>query len=185
LAAAVAGDHEAVGLVYERLSPVLAAVGRGYRLGTGDVSDVVQATWERFWISRGSIRDPAALPAWLITTCRREALKLIRQRRRVMPVDDQTLVGLIGKPGNAEPSSSDPADQVTHAETAASLTAAIGRLPVHQRRVMLALQATDGPLTYQQISAELAIPIGSIGPTRQRAVQGLRRELALAGQEAA
>ena len=52
---------------------------------------------------------------------------------------------------------------------------AIQSLPPHQR-VLLQVLSGDPPPDYQQISAALRIPIGSIGPTRGRALEAMRRD---------
>jgi DNA-directed RNA polymerase specialized sigma24 family protein len=38
----------------------------------------------------------------------------------------------------------------------------------------------DPPVPYTEISARLGIPVGSIGPTRQRCIDKLRRDPAIA-----
>ena len=47
------------------------------------------------------------------------------------------------------------------------------------RRDLLLLLLADPPLQYSEISARLGIPVGSIGPTRARALDQLRRNPAL------
>jgi hypothetical protein len=39
---------------------------------------------------------------------------------------------------------------------------------------------TDPPVPYAEISARLGIPVGSIGPTRRRCLDRLRRDPAIA-----
>ena len=50
------------------------------------------------------------------------------------------------------------------------------RLPGRDQTLLRLLMADPRP-SYQVISAVLAMPIGSIGPTRARALERLRREL--------
>ena len=50
---------------------------------------------------------------------------------------------------------------------------AILRLPAHERR-LVALLLREPDLTYQEVSAMLSIPKGSIGPTRGRCIARLR-----------
>jgi hypothetical protein len=45
---------------------------------------------------------------------------------------------------------------------------------------LIALLAADPPVPYAQISARLGIPIGSIGPTRRRCLDRMRRHPAIA-----
>ena len=48
-----------------------------------------------------------------------------------------------------------------------------------QRRELLELLMADPPISYDQISATLGIPKGSIGPTRARALEQLRHTRAI------
>jgi DNA-directed RNA polymerase specialized sigma24 family protein len=45
---------------------------------------------------------------------------------------------------------------------------------------LIALLTEDPPLSYAEISARLGIPVGSIGPTRRRCLDKLRRDPAIA-----
>jgi DNA-directed RNA polymerase specialized sigma24 family protein len=62
------------------------------------------------------------------------------------------------------------------AERDAELWEAFERLRPSDQK-LLRLLMDDTKVSYRQISAELGIPIGSIGPTRARALQRLRDEL--------
>jgi DNA-directed RNA polymerase specialized sigma24 family protein len=53
------------------------------------------------------------------------------------------------------------------------LRGGLRELPVLHRQ-LIELMVIDPPLSYQEISARLAIPVGSIGPTRKRALAKLR-----------
>ena len=73
--------------LFERFLPVIRAVARGYQLGDSDIEDVGQTVWVQLLEHVDRIREPRALPGWLITTTRRESLRLIRQQRRTVLVD--------------------------------------------------------------------------------------------------
>ena len=65
------------------------------------------------------------------------------------------------------------------AERNAALREAFVRLPPGCQR-LIAMLIQDPPVPYAKISAELGIPVGSIGPTRRRCLEKLRRDLAVA-----
>ena len=65
------------------------------------------------------------------------------------------------------------------AERNAALQEAVSRLPACYQR-LLALLIADPPVPYTEISARLGIPIGSIGPSRRRCLEKLRRDPAIA-----
>ena len=60
-----------------------------------------------------------------------------------------------------------------------ALWAAVDGLPA-RRRALMVLLAREPALSYEQIAAALGIPVGSIGPTRARCVEALRRDARLA-----
>jgi DNA-directed RNA polymerase specialized sigma24 family protein len=64
-------------------------------------------------------------------------------------------------------------------ERHAALREAFLDLPPSDQR-LIALLIEDPPVPYAQISARLGIPIGSIGPTRSRCLDKLRRHPAIA-----
>jgi DNA-directed RNA polymerase specialized sigma24 family protein len=75
---------------------------------------------------------------------------------------------------------SDTAEQeLLAAERHAALRAAFATLPRSDQR-LIALLLEDPPVSYAEISVRLDIPIGSIGPTRRRCLDKLRRYPAVA-----
>jgi hypothetical protein len=65
------------------------------------------------------------------------------------------------------------------AERNAALREALADLPLGSRRLITLLIA-DPPWSYAEISVALGIPIGSIGPSRRRCLEKLRRHPAIA-----
>jgi DNA-directed RNA polymerase specialized sigma24 family protein len=65
------------------------------------------------------------------------------------------------------------------AERQAALREAFRDLPPSGQRLILML-IQDPPVSYAGISARLGIPVGSIGPTRSRCLDKLRRHPAIA-----
>ena len=64
------------------------------------------------------------------------------------------------------------------AERHAALREAFGQLPPGCQQ-LLALLTADPPVSYAEISVRLGIPVGSIGPTRRRCLDKLRRHPAI------
>jgi RNA polymerase sigma factor (sigma-70 family) len=120
----------------------------------------------------GSIHNPAALGAWLETTARRESLRAIGRNARERPSEDDLLVN--------EPVEPVAEQRVVASERRAAVSSALQRLPRHQRELLTLLVSDPSPL-YDDISRSLQMPIGSIGPTRARAIARLRRDRELAG----
>jgi RNA polymerase sigma factor (sigma-70 family) len=167
-ACAQSGSDEAWAVLVERFHPIVRSVARSYRLGETDVEDVVQGVWMLLLEHADRIRDPRALPGWLITTTRRESLRLIRNRRRTVLVDP--LVSMNDDEALTERGID--AD-LLRVEEARVLRESLAELPPPQRE-LLRLLSDEPTLTYREISAVLTMPVGSIGPTRARGLARLR-----------
>ena len=159
----------------ERYSSMLPNVTRGYRLNDADVDveDVVQAVWLRCFQHLSQLRDARALPGWLKTTAQHEALRLSPSRARSMSVDPVDLERMLDGTGIADCSA-----DLLRAEAGQAVRDGLAELPVESRRLLLLLHADVQP-SYREISRELGIPAGSIGPTRARSLAKLWRTVAL------
>lgn len=166
-----AGVPEAWREVCERYGPVLRWVAARHRLAGPDGEDVVQTTWLRLWENLGRLRNPDALPGWLVTTCRRESLRTVRMRARQVPQDPGDEVFSIAAAGP----DADPHDQVERRLATDALYAALGDLPARQRTLLLTMLDRDGA-SYAETSRLLRMPVGSVGPTRLRALARLRED---------
>lgn len=165
---AQAGDVEAWSELVRRFEGLLRAVVGRYRLSSADAADVVQTTWLRLAENLNRLHDPSRVGPWLATTARRECLRTLRKLARELP-DEQP----------PEPADRDiaPVDRkLLLAERDAELWSAFARLPA-RHQTLLRMVTAEPQVSYEQIAAALDMPIGSIGPTRARAFERLRREL--------
>jgi len=170
--AAREGDQHAWNAIVDRFLPLVGAIIRRHRLSEADGDDVSQTVWLRLVEHLDALREPDALPGWIRTTTRNECLRLLAIRGRVRPVDPQDNGGL-------DAVAADVADEdLLAAERRQALREALAELPAGRRDLLLLL-LTDPPLAYEEISGRLGIPIGSIGPTRARALEQLRRTRAV------
>ncbi len=175
------GDEQAWRSLVERYTPLLSSVARAHRLGAAEVADAVQVTWLRCVEHVDRIYAPDRLRAWLVTTCRNECLRLLRQARRTTPDDSTDASGPLARLNDPD-THGDPQAWAERVESCARLRDAIAELPARQRQVVGALFASGGARDhhYADLAAALGVPIGSIGPTRQRALRSLRRDRRLA-----
>jgi RNA polymerase sigma factor (sigma-70 family) len=162
---AAAGDARAWEGLVALFDRRLRTIARGYRLSLADTEDVVQRTWLLACQHLRQLRDPAVIGAWLAVTLRREALRMLQTGVREVLCDDLAYLEV------ADPVSTE--SWAIANERATALHAAIARLPLRQRRVLTALLTRPGT-SYQEIADELGMPIGSVGPTRDRGLSRLR-----------
>ena len=168
------GDVRAWDALVERYSPLIWSICRRYRLDRADADDVGQSVWLHLVNQLGKIREPAALAGWLATTTRRECGRLVRAAQgphaTVCALNVETMAD-----GQADAAEQD----LLAAERHAALRQAFADLPPHGQR-LIAMLAADPPVPYAEISARLGIAVGSIGPTRRRCLDKMRRHPAIA-----
>ncbi len=161
---ALGGDSKA----WDRLVTAYSSLvfGTALRVGAGeaDAADITQSVWMELLEHGEAIRDPAALPRWLVVVARRKALRL--RRSREIPTDR-----VPDERASVEPGVEDLLDQERRAEM---LRLAMARLPARCRRLLLVLFETEKP-NYREAARRLRIPVGSIGPTRARCLARLYR----------
>jgi RNA polymerase sigma factor (sigma-70 family) len=177
VAAAAAGEPFAWKQLIDRYAVLIRTVCRSHRLCDADADDVAQLTWMRAVEHLGRLRDPDRFGAWIGTTARHECLAVLRGRKRVVPTADE-----IAQPLFAE--HADPDETELAAERRAAVRHALGALPPRQQTLLRLLHSDSEP-SYEAIGSALDMPVGSIGPTRGRALERLRRELQHAPRSAA
>ena len=164
VSAAAAGDAAALRSLVDRFDRALRSVTRFYRLSQWDADDIIQTTWLAFLEHGRTLREPSAVSGWLMTTARRQSLRLLQRRMREQPTDDPTL---------GDNLDGDPHDELLAAEQRAALLGALEELPLRKRRLMTLLVAKPD-MSYEEVGETLGMPIGSIGPTRLRSISHLR-----------
>jgi RNA polymerase sigma factor (sigma-70 family) len=164
------GDQAAWDRIVERYAPLVWSVCRRHGLSGADLDDVGASVWLRLVEHLNTIREPAALPGWLATTTRHECLYLLRGKNRQIPVDDQRL------PDEAEPASD---EGLLKQEQHIALLAAFAELPERCQQ-LLSMLFSDPPTPYTEIAARLGMAVGGIGPNRQRCLDKLRDNPAIA-----
>ncbi|TYB38355.1 RNA polymerase sigma factor [Actinomadura chibensis] len=155
------GDGAAWARLVERHSGLLWSIARSHGLNDADSGDVVQTTWLRLVERIDGLRDPAATGCWLATTARNESLRLVRLRGRDLP--------LVPAPRAPEPG---PDRVALSRERLGLVGAALEALP-RRCRTLLRLFAVAS--SHAELAAALGIPLGSVGPTRARCLDALRR----------
>jgi RNA polymerase sigma factor (sigma-70 family) len=174
---AATGDELAWRRLLDDFGPLLRHVSSTYRLGEAEAADAVATTWFRLVENIGSLRDGCAVQGWLVTTLRRECLARARARSRERPVADFADVD--------EPVHVVDFDRwLVGADRRRMVRKALMELSEPQRQ-LIAMLFADPPPSYAEISASLAVPVGSIGPTRCRLLDKLRRALSEDGAELA
>ncbi len=169
LTAASEGDQEAWNVITDRFTNLLWSVARSYRLNQDDAADAVQNTWLRLLENLTRIDNPEALPGWLSTTARREALGVLRKRGRDVLTRNEDISSDVVDVDAAQLDAA-----LLEDERDVQLWASFSQLSERCQQLLRVLMACDRPV-YMEVAATFDMPIGSIGPTRMRCLERLRK----------
>jgi len=164
---AATGDKSAWERLVDQYNRLIWSITREFKLVESDAADVVQTTWMRLIEHIDRLQHPERVGSWLAATARNECLRCLAARKRVVLAHEgDTLEGVAENEPEVD-------EALLAEERAAIVRAAMTQLPGRWQRLMEMLMA-DPPVPYAKISDELGLPIGSIGPTRQRCLARLR-----------
>ncbi|MQA87860.1 MAG: sigma-70 family RNA polymerase sigma factor [Streptosporangiales bacterium] len=170
---AAAGDRQAWDRLVVGYENLVWAIVRRHRLSDSDAWDVCQTVWLRLVEHIDRLSDPQRVGAWLMTTAKRECLRVQEQSRRSLLAGEQGGQGWPGDDGGVDA-------ELLRDETTKEVREAFRELPERHQR-MLSLLMTEPQLSYKEIASRLGMPVGSIGPTRGRCLEKLRNLLGEAG----
>ncbi len=164
---AAAGDMMAWDRLVDQFARLIWSITAEFKLAESDAADVVQTTWLRLLEHIDRIEYPDRVGSWLAATARNECLRSLAARKRVVVGhDDDELNSTVAHGPEIDA-------RLLADESAQVVRDALSRLPRRWQR-LLELLMNDPPASYADISNELGLPIGSIGPTRGRCLARLR-----------
>jgi RNA polymerase sigma factor (sigma-70 family) len=161
------GDQGAWRELVRRHERALLSTARSFRLGPADAADAVQHAWCRLATHAHSVRNPEAISGWLVTTVRYECLRLLAERRREVSLAEDL---------DAESAEPEPDRVAVEQDARRILRGALTRLPERDAR-LLGLLMTSARPNYADVARVMGMAVGSVGPTRARALERLRAEL--------
>ena len=177
---AAEGDPTAWNAIVDEFAGLLWSVVRGFRLNEAQSADAVQTTWLRLVEHIADLREPEHVAGWLKTTAHRVCLQVIRQGGREQLTDWEEDRGPVSGVRYEGPDEDGPEAAAMRREQQVLVRRALAELPDRHRQLMELLVASP-PISYQDISARLGMPVGSIGPTRARILTRMRDSLAMVG----
>jgi len=168
-------DQMAWNTLVARYQRLVYSIPRRAGLDEQGAADVFQHVFTTLVEQLDRIEQPAKIASWLATTARREAWRVSRTARASSSFSDSAQ-------GDNEafqvPDESPLPDVVLQRlEQQHLVHSAVTSLEEPCRGLITALFLRPDPPPYAQIAAALGISEGSIGPTRARCLQKLRRIL--------
>jgi RNA polymerase sigma factor (sigma-70 family) len=168
---AAEGDRGAWEGLVDQFARLIWSITVEFKLVESDAADVVQTTWLRLLEHIDRIQYPDRVGSWLAATARNECLRNLAARKRVVLGQDEAELA------NAVSAAAAPAPEIDERlladERDQVVRDALSRLPGRWQHMLEMLMA-DPPVPYTEISDQLGLPIGSIGPTRRRCLSQLR-----------
>ena len=165
VAGSLDGDAGAWEELVDRFDGLVRATIRSYRIYGADADDTAQNTWLRLVERLDRVQQPERLAAWLVTVTRRECLATLRRRQRETPVEEFHQPDPDPRPT--------PEEEVLASDLRAALALSMAGLTERRRAVLSAL-FLDAADSYAAVAHRTGLPIGSIGPTRARALAEVR-----------
>lgn len=166
-----AGDPAAWEEVLNRYERLVFSIPLSYGLSREEAADIAQMAFTALIQALDSLTAGSRLAPWLATVARRHTWRFLQQQRRRSPED---LDALDAAAALIDRSSAAPLERWELVEW---LHSGLSRLKERCRTLLIALYFEGGDPEYAEVAVRLGIPIGSIGPTRARCLEQLRRLL--------
>ena len=177
VAACLAGDAAAWETLVARYQRLVYSIPMKARLSADDAADIFQSVWLKLYEKLASLRDHEKLSSWLITTTTREVWRLAARNRR-----------------DSAPASADDDDQSNSLEQIAAtapladaeremleqqqlVRETLESLPERCRNLLTMLFYEKDDLSYAEIARRMAMPVPSVGPTRARCLEKMKKLL--------
>lgn len=174
------GDAAAWRALVERYARLVHSIPARQGFAPAEVEDIGQEVFLALAQNLHAIEDAERLPAWLVTTTRRICWRTSARRRDEQPLEETTAAGDRERPARRELISPlpTPEEALEGWGRQEALYAALDQLGERCRRLLTLIFLDPQEPSYDEISAALRMPKGSIGPTRNRCLAQLRAHLA-------
>ncbi len=169
------GDAEAWRDLVSRISPIVFSICRSMKLSREESFDIFGQVLYILLTNLDKIRSPNKLLSYVGTATRREVYALTRRSRFLEYVGGPELEA--GQAGTA-PRPDELYDESKKKEQVAE---AMAKLPEREYKLLRLLFFEGSDPDYERAAHELGMPVSSIGPTRQRSLEKLRRILKRSG----
>jgi RNA polymerase sigma factor (sigma-70 family) len=168
--ACLRGNEQAWSLLIDKYKALIYSIPVKYGLPPHDAADVFQATCTELLVRLPELREPRALPKWLMQVAHHECYRWKQQQKRVVSRDSETDL-----PEPETPSIAESVIQQTQEEQ--MLREAMTALSPQCRRLVELLFFETPSRPYAEVAKELGLAVGSIGFTRQKCMERLHRHL--------
>lgn len=171
------GDANAWSLLVNRYQRLIYTIARRSGLDEDQAAEVFQSTFTSLLQHLNRIDQPDRIRAWLVTTSRRETLRMLRKQSAELSFSD-TDPSSEGSANEAMPDDSPlPNEELERIEEQNIIRIALSALDERCQKLISMLFYRPVPVPYAEVAEALHIPESSLGPTRARCLQKMRRLL--------
>ena len=165
------GKQEAWSDLLDKYKNLIFSIPMRYGFSREEAADIFQAVCLELIQQLGKVREPNALPKWLIQVTSHKCFHAKRQNQRLVYTDDEE---------NSIPEASVPASaerNIRELEEERLLREAMNELSPRCQQLVGMLFFEESKRPYQQVAKSLGLATGSIGLLRQKCLDRLRKSL--------
>jgi len=166
----LAGKEEAWSLLIDKYKALIFSIPVKYGLPQHEAAEVFQATCTELLVRLPELREPRALPKWLMQVAYHQCHRWKRQQQRLVSRDGDADLPVPATPAIAE-------QLVQQIQEEQMVREAMTSLSPQCRRLVELLFFETPARPYNEIARELGLAVGSIGFTRQKCIDRLRARL--------
>jgi RNA polymerase sigma factor (sigma-70 family) len=170
------GNEDAWIALVERYKNLIYSIPLKQGLPADDAAEIFQSVCLSLLSELPKIRDPQSLPAWLIQVTVRRCAMLRREQQPFLAVDEEDLEAHVEKQSSAL-----SREQIRELEMEQMLREARAALSPQCRQLIEMLFDESPARPYDEVAAALGLATGSIGLTRKRCLDYLRKNLERSG----
>ena len=172
----LAGNEDAWSALIDKYKALIFSIPIKYQMPPQEAADIFQAVCMELLASLSNLREPKALPAWLMQVTHHRCARWKHRQQRTISSDSETGIPEAEIPAMAE-------SLIRQTQEEQILREAISNLAPQCQKLVAALFFETPARPYAEIAAELGLAVGSIGFTRQKCIDRLRKSLQKKGFE--
>jgi len=166
----LSGQEEAWSQLIDKYKALIYSIPVKYGLPQQESADLFQGTCMELLTHLRDLREPRALPKWLIQVAHHKCYHWKRQQQRLVSRDGEAELPEPEIPPVAE-------ELVRQTQEEQMLREAMASLAPRCRKLVEMLFFESPSRPYSEVANELNLAVGSIGLTRQKCIERLRKRL--------
>jgi RNA polymerase sigma factor (sigma-70 family) len=159
----IEGDETAWTLLVSRYERFIFSIAMRVSSNPDAAADIFQQVCLEIYQRLEEIRNLSSLASWIGTVTRRKSVDYYRGHKPTEPLEEQLEASLHAIPNNSD--------------HLLALRRAVAALPERNRRLIEMIYIAPAGYSYEEIASRTGIPVASIGPTRLRSLQKLKKLL--------